>query len=280
MTTGRWLQLSLVAALALAIDASPASAGLDPLKAISQFSLTTWQTANGLPENAVTAIAQTPDGYMWLGTQEGLVRFDGVHFEVFDRRNTQALPGNDVRALTVSRDGSLWIAVNGGLVHLNNGQFSRYTKAEGLSHEAAYSVFEDRAGALWIGTFGGGLLRFKDGRFEAFTRQQGLADDFVWAIAETADGSIWAGTNGGLSRFSQGRWHSYTTPESLPENHVHALTVDHAGVAVDRHQRRPDSILGQPVSDVRRRAGTDQQRGQGDLRGRTAAACGSAPTAA
>jgi signal transduction histidine kinase/ligand-binding sensor domain-containing protein/CheY-like chemotaxis protein len=227
--TVRWLQLSLVAALALAVDASPASAGLDPHKAISQFSLTTWQTANGLPENAVTAIAQTPDGYMWLGTQEGLVRFDGVHFEVFDRQNTKAFPGNDIRALTVSRDGSLWIAVNGGIVHLNRGQFSRYTKAEGLSHEAAYSVFEDRAGALWIGTFGGGLIRFKDGRFDTFTRQQGLADDFVWAIAETADGSIWAGTNGGLSRFSQGRWRSYTTPE-LPENHVHALTVDHAGI--------------------------------------------------
>ena len=197
---------------------------------MSQFSLTTWQTANGLPENTVSAIAQTPDGYLWLGTQEGLVRFDGVHFEVFDRRNTEAFPGNDVRALAVSHDGSLWIAFNGGFVHAKNGHFSRYTKAEGFSHESITSLFEDRAGTSWIGTFGGGLIRFKDGRFDAFTRQQGLADDFVWAIAETPDGSIWAGTNGGLSRFSQGRWLSYLTPEALPENHVHALTVDRAGV--------------------------------------------------
>ncbi len=227
---GHPLRLLLAAALALAVAATPATASLDPNKTISQFSLTTWQTANGLPQNAVTSVKQTPDGYLWLGTQEGLVRFDGVHFEVFDRRNTKAFPGNDVRALTVSRDGSLWIAFNGGFVHLKDGLFTRYTKAEGLAHEWIYTTFEDRAGTLWIGTFGGGLIRFKDGRFDTFTRQQGLADDFVWSIAETTDGSIWAGTNAGLSRFSHGRWVTYSAPDVLPENHVHTLTVDRAGV--------------------------------------------------
>jgi signal transduction histidine kinase/ligand-binding sensor domain-containing protein/ActR/RegA family two-component response regulator len=225
-----WVRPLLVAALALAVEAAPALASLDPHKPISLLSLTNWQTANGLPENAVTAIAQTPDGYLWLGTQEGLVRFDGVRFEVFDRRNTTAFPGNDVRVLTISHDGSLWIGLNGGIVHLKDGRFSRYTKAGGLTHESVSTLFEDRAGTLWIGTFGGGLIRFKDGRFDAFTKQQGLADDFVWAIAETGDGSIWAGTNDGLSRFSQGRWLTYAAPGSLPENHVHALKVDRTGV--------------------------------------------------
>ena len=72
--SGQWVRPFLIAVTALAVEAAPALASLDPDKAISQFSLTTWQTANGLPQNAVTALGQTPDGYLWIGTQEGLQR--------------------------------------------------------------------------------------------------------------------------------------------------------------------------------------------------------------
>jgi signal transduction histidine kinase/ligand-binding sensor domain-containing protein/ActR/RegA family two-component response regulator len=220
-----------IALMTFGLTASAAStvAALDSRKPVSQFSITTWQTADGLPQNAATAVAQTPDGYLWVGTQEGLVRFDGSHFEVFNRRNTAAFPANDIRALLVGRDGSLWIGINGGLVRQKNGQFSRYAEAEGLSHHWVSSLFEDRSGTLWIGTFGGGVIRLGRGGAETFTKQKGLADDFVWATAETSDGSVWVGTSHGLSRFSQGHWTTYTTREAVPEDHVYALTVDRAG---------------------------------------------------
>ena len=90
------------------------ASALDPAKAVSQYSLAAWQTEEGLPHNRVQAIAQTPDGYLWLATQEGLARFDGVRFTVFDRRSTAAMSANDVETLFVSRDGSLWVGVYGG----------------------------------------------------------------------------------------------------------------------------------------------------------------------
>ena len=85
----------LVAALGLAGEA----AALDPDKALHQFPHRVWQTADGLPQNAIAALAQTPDGYLWAGTWEGLVRFDGVRFTVFDKTNTPALHGRSIRCL-------------------------------------------------------------------------------------------------------------------------------------------------------------------------------------
>src|SRR5207248_5690469 len=85
--------------------------------ALTQYILAAWQTEQGLPQNSVYAIAQTRDGYLWLGTEEGLVRFDGARFVTFDKRNTPAIRANWIRALLEGRDGTLWIAtIGGGLV--------------------------------------------------------------------------------------------------------------------------------------------------------------------
>ena len=80
------------------------------------------RTAQGLPQDTVQAILQTRDGYIWLGTQEGLVRFDGLHFTVFDRQNTPALAHNNIQALCEMRDGALWIGTNRGLVRYASGR--------------------------------------------------------------------------------------------------------------------------------------------------------------
>src|SRR2546426_6901289 len=104
------------------------ASALDPAKAISQYSLAAWHAEEGLPNNLVQAIAQTPDGYLWLATQEGLARFDGVRFAVFDRRSTAAMSANDVETIYVSRDGSLWVGVYGGrLLRYQNGTFHSYS---------------------------------------------------------------------------------------------------------------------------------------------------------
>ena len=82
-------------------------AGMDPSKSITQYVHEVWNTESGLPQNSVVAIAQTPDGYLWLGTEEGLVRFDGVRFVTFDKRNTPELQSNEVDSILVDHRGDL-----------------------------------------------------------------------------------------------------------------------------------------------------------------------------
>ncbi len=100
-----------------------ARASLDPHEAIRQYLHQSWQTAQGLPQNSVLSIAQTPDGYLWLGTEEGLVRFDGVHFTLFDK-NTASLKSNLVMTLLVDHQGDLWVGTyGGGIAQLHKGKF-------------------------------------------------------------------------------------------------------------------------------------------------------------
>src|SRR3982074_1919085 len=82
---------------------------LDPRKAMSQYVHNSWSTNEGLPQDSVNAVVQTSDGYLWIATQEGLARFDGVRFAVFDSSNTRGALGNFVYSLYADRDGSLWI---------------------------------------------------------------------------------------------------------------------------------------------------------------------------
>jgi len=94
---------------------------LDPNRGLHEFGRQVWLSENGLPQNTVQAIAQTPDGYVWIGTQEGLARFDGVKFDIFDKQNTPALKSNDIRSLLAAHDGALWIATSFGLIRRQDG---------------------------------------------------------------------------------------------------------------------------------------------------------------
>jgi len=206
-----------------------AGAGLNPDKPINRYTRTAWEADAGLPQASVQTIRQTRDGYVWLGTEEGLVRFDGERFDVFDRTNTPELPANNVKSLFEAADGSLWIGMVGGVALLKDGRFTGYSLASGLPHDWIVAVTGDRAGNVWLGTSGGGLLRFKDGKATAFTPRQGLADNFVWDVRETHDGSLWIGTSGGLTRMTGDRLVTYTTRDGLPDNRVNALWEDREG---------------------------------------------------
>jgi signal transduction histidine kinase/ligand-binding sensor domain-containing protein/CheY-like chemotaxis protein len=212
-----------------AVSIRPATAGLNPDKQIGQYVRTVWEAAAGLPQNSAQAMLQTRDGYVWIGTEEGLVRFDGETFDVFNHQNTPGLPGRDVRCLFEAPDGSLWIGMVGGLGRLKDGQFTGFSLANGLSHDWILALTGDRAGNVWLGTSGGGLLRFANGTSTPFTTRNGLPDNFVLAVKETRDGSIWIGTNGGLTRMTGDAQVTYTTRDGLPDNHVRALWEDRDG---------------------------------------------------
>ena len=128
-SVGRWLAIA-----ALLVVAREASA-LDPRKALTQYSRTVWTQERGLPQDTIRAITQTKDGYLWLGTDEGLARFDGYEFVVFNKAHGD-LPDNSVTALTASNDGALWIGTQNGLVQYRDGKFRLFTTKDGLPDTA------------------------------------------------------------------------------------------------------------------------------------------------
>lgn len=202
---------------------------LDPSWRISQFPHDVWKKEQGLPQNSVNAMVQTRDGYLWLGTQEGLVRFDGVRFTVFDKHNTPVLKHNYVWTLLEDSKGDLWIGTyGGGLTVLHHGAFRTYTRSDGLSSEIIRSLAEDKDGSVWIGTEEG-LNHFKDGKFTVLnTRNSGLSNNVVRALAWDPGGDLWVGTyGGGLNRLSQGKFTRYNTGNGLTQDIVYAIVTDH-----------------------------------------------------
>ena len=175
----RFLLLA-AAAFSIALLSVPALA-LDPSKSITQYVHASWGIKDGLKQKGILCIKQTRDGYLWLGTQEGLIRFDGVQFEIFTKSNVEGLKHNYVWTMLEDRQGNLWIGTYGGLTKYRDGKFTTYTTKEGLSHDMVRAICESRDGSLWIGT-NEGLNRFKDGKFTTYSSKDGLAGDYVRAI--------------------------------------------------------------------------------------------------
>ncbi len=127
-----------------------------PGKAISQYTHDSWGLEDGLPQVSVNSVIQTRDGYLWLATEEGFARFDGVRFEVYDKKKVPQLLNNVTTKLYEDRDGSLWVGtLGGGVTHMKEGKFTTYTTSEGLAHLNVSDILRDRQGNLWVGTDGG-----------------------------------------------------------------------------------------------------------------------------
>ena len=201
---------------------------LDSRRGLSQFSHEVWLTENGLPQNTVHSIAQTSDGYIWIGTEEGLARFDGVRFTVFDKRNTPQLKSNYIRTLLADRRGALWIGTAEGLVRMLNGKFDVFTTNDGLPSDTIQAVYEDREGNLWVAT-ATGLGLFKGGAVTTFTTQERLIGGSIQALFEDAEGALWICTPYGLGRLKDGKFANYTVRDGLGSNSVRSIQQDSAG---------------------------------------------------
>ena len=130
------------------------------------FAERTWGMQDGLPEQVVQAFAQTSDRYLWIGTTGGLLRFDGARFVLYNRENTPAFADNNIFCLMVSRDNTLWIGTEGGgLIRYRYGGFRAFSSADGLTNSFVRTVYQDRAGQIWIGT-DSGLFRISGDRLE------------------------------------------------------------------------------------------------------------------
>jgi signal transduction histidine kinase/ligand-binding sensor domain-containing protein/CheY-like chemotaxis protein/HPt (histidine-containing phosphotransfer) domain-containing protein len=184
----------------LLIAACGRAQALDPTMQPSQYVLDNWQIPEGLPQSSAQAIARTPDGYLWVGTQEGLARFDGVRFTVFDDGNEAAIPNKHISVLFVDRAGRLWIGTRTGIAVLENGHFTLFNGIAGLEHAYIRSIVEGKNGRLWVGTEKG-LFEIGRGNRASFDASTGLTDGRIRALQEDSNGVLWVGTATGLLRF-------------------------------------------------------------------------------
>lgn len=201
---------------------------IEPGHSLSQYGHEIWQTEQGLPQNTVQVILQTRDGYLWIGTKEGLARFDGIRFTVFDKQNTPQMLNHQIRTLYEDRAGRLWISTPGGLLQFHHGVFTSYTTKEGLASNNVWSVYEDRAGNLWIATVNG-LSQYRDGKFTSYTTQQGLSHNSVGSVLEDKTGTLWIGTEDGLNGFKDGAFTSYSKKDGLAGDAIKTLYADQQG---------------------------------------------------
>jgi PAS domain S-box-containing protein len=197
----------------------------DPTEALRIYDHGVWQVEDGLPQNSIQTITQTRDGYLWIGTEMGLARFDGTQFTIFDSKNTPQLTSWYIKTLLPGRDGSLWIGTRAGLARLKDGKFTAYTSREGISGDVVVSLAEDGDGVLWIAT-GNGLDQLKGGKVEHYSWAAGK----ITCMLYRPEDGLWIGTeDDGLRHLNQGKSSVLTTRDGLSSDKVQSLFSDREG---------------------------------------------------
>ncbi len=221
--TRRWP--SLVPCLALAMVAGLGSWPLaraepgNPQGDVQRFGVD-----DGLPQSTVNTITHDATGYLWLGTLEGLARFDGSVFTTFDSLTTPELASKYVTALLPGRDGRLWIGTASGLLSTSAGRF----RTHGLDGEVVEDLALDSSNTLWVGTRRG-LSRLAGEQIRTFTRADGLAGDSIFALCGDERGDLWVGSQEGLSRIRGDRVLAVPQVPALTDALIVALAVEPGG---------------------------------------------------
>ncbi len=193
----RGLAFDLVFRMSVAVFL-PASAGaLDLTASPSQYINEVWKTSDGLPVNSVQAICQSRDGYLWIGTQEGLVRFDGARFTVYDSSNTSAITNNYFTSLLPAMDGSIWAGTfGGGALRSRNGELSSLSPEGSSKGGRVRCLYQAEDGSIWIGA-DGSLTRWRGGSATSLDTGSGFKNDVVMCLSEDPTGGLWMGMRGG-----------------------------------------------------------------------------------
>ena len=260
----------LVLPVLLALAGPPAcAAGLGFPPADPIYAIDLWREAEGLPQSRVRAIVQTHDGYIWLGTDGGAVRFNGAGFRAFTVE-TGSLKENEVWALQEDDEHALWIGTyGGGLTRLKEGRFKTFTTADGLPDDVVTRIEKDSSGDLWIATSSGfsryshgrftrtevpgrptvagrdaicahsprgvfvstgsEVLRLSDGRFEPLGGLVQAGDGSIERLTCAADGSLWIGFSNGAIKNWKNGRADIFTPQQGPAAQITLLYEDPSG---------------------------------------------------
>src|SRR6266705_2831605 len=200
---------------------------LDPSLDVNQFAHASWNIRDGFARGSIASIAQTPDGYFWLGTVFGLVRFDGVQAVPWQPPKNQHLPSGAIFSLLVTRDGTLWIGAK-GLASFKDGKLTQYPE---LADLFIFALHEDREGTVWVGGVAvppapGKLCAIRSGGVNCYGNDGGLGD-LVAALYEDVKGNLWVGVRNGLWRWKPGPPKFYSL--SAAPNGIQAISEDADG---------------------------------------------------
>ncbi len=221
----------------------------------AQYRFDVWTAENGLPQNVIRNIEQTPDGYLWIATFDGLARFDGARFTVFNKRNTPGLKSNRFGSMYQDSSGDLWLTPEvDGIARYHQGTFRTYGTAQGIPGNIVRSITGDDAGHIWI--LAGDTIAEWDAVAQRFTgipqKYPGLHyEPLVWE-----NFGFWGADKTGLHCFIKGRFITYPLPSWLPSQSIWNIASDHSGVLwiemLDgRHARvTPDGKISGPLSKV------------------------------
>src|SRR5579862_193752 len=200
---------------------------IDPTEAFREYSHDVLQAENGLAEDSIQAIAQSSDGFLWLGTERGLVRFDGLRFKVFTHQNTPELADNYIQTLFTDADGILWIGTrSGGLTSYQRDSFRHF--ANGPAGKSVNQIARDRAGRLWTAT-NSGLDQLVDGKFVPAITNPEIPKTRITALMADYLRDLWVGTEAsGLIRIAASSGASQTV-RGLSSLRIQALFQDHQG---------------------------------------------------
>ena len=205
----------------------------NPSLDVSQYAHTSWKISEGFSKGFIRSIAQTADGYLWLGTEFGLLRFDGVRAVPWEPPAGQHLPSSDIRSLQGARDGRLWIGTFDGLASWKDGKLSHYPELDGQIIEA---LLEDREGTIWVAGWAlsvGRLCRIQSGNTQCYG-EDGRFGSGVTPLYEDSGGNLWAGGMNGLWRWKPGPPKLYPMPD--PAQRIYALIEsDDGGILIAKH---------------------------------------------
>ncbi len=199
---------------------------LDPKTPIGRCAHDRWDARDGLPEGAVFAVLHGADGYLWLGTQFGIVRFDGARFTLFEEGQLGLKQHSFARRLVEGPDGSIWAALVGGVARYRGGRFAFFDEQQGLLHPFVYALAPGPDGSLWVGTGGSGLWQLRDGRFEHHPayREPGLPAQ-VNDIAVDRQGTVWVAAGDGVATLGPSA-RRFTVADGLGSAVANAALVD------------------------------------------------------
>jgi signal transduction histidine kinase/ligand-binding sensor domain-containing protein len=212
--------------LAFLLAACPCAFALDPTLDVSQYAHMSWKIREGFTKGIILSMAQTPDGYLWLGTDFALVRFDGVRTVAWQPPRNQSLPSSEIDALLAARDGTLWIGTSKGLASWKDGKLTEYPQ---LAGQKIRKLLQDRDDTVWAGalTFPppGKLCAIHSGSVQCFGEDGSLGHG-VLSLFEDNKGNLWAGGEHGLWRWKPGAPKFYPLPDP---NSVFGLAGDRDG---------------------------------------------------
>jgi ligand-binding sensor domain-containing protein/signal transduction histidine kinase len=202
----------IIVALGFLAAWCPRAFALDSSLDISQYAHTAWKSREGFFNGAIWAIAQTPDGYLWIGTTSGLLRFDGDRGVPWQSPTGEDLPSSNILRLLSARDGTLWIGTSRGLASWKGGKLIQYHEVDGQSITA---LLEDREGTVWVGTWTtppGKLCEIHSSKVSCHG-EDGSFGLGVLSLCEDSSGNLWAGAATGLWRWTPGLPKRYPMPE-------------------------------------------------------------------